>query len=272
MSDVSIADALRGKVPVGETVTVKGWVRTRRDSKGGFSFVAVNDGSCFDAHPGRRAEHAAELRDARSCTSPPAARSSPPARSCSRRARARRSRSRRREVKVVGWVDDPDTYPISPKQHTFEYLREVAHLRPRTNTFGAVTRVRHTLSMAIHRFFHEHGFFWIHTPIITTSDAEGAGADVPRQHARPRQPAAHAGGEGRLTRRTSSASRRSLTVSGQLNVETYCLAMSKVYTFGPTFRAENSHHAAAPGRVLDDRAGDRLRRPRRPTRTWPRRS
>ncbi len=78
-------------------------------------------------------------------------------------------------VEVVGWVDDPETYPLAPKQHSFEYLREVAHLRPRTNTFGAVTRVRHTLSMAIHRFFDEQGFFWVHTPIITANDAEGAG-------------------------------------------------------------------------------------------------
>src|SRR6476659_4736989 len=80
------------------------------------------------------------------------------------------------DVNVVGWVDDPDHYPIQPKPHTMEFLREVAHLRPRTNTFGAITRVRHCLSMAIHRFFHEHGFFWVHTPIITASDCEGAGA------------------------------------------------------------------------------------------------
>src|SRR5499433_4388798 len=78
-------------------------------------------------------------------------------------------------IKVVGWVDDPDTYPIQPKPHTLEFLREVAHLRPRTNVIGAVTRVRHTLAQAVHRFFHERGFFWIHTPIITASDAEGAG-------------------------------------------------------------------------------------------------
>ena len=76
---------------------------------------------------------------------------------------------------IVGWVDDPDTYPVSAKRHTFEYLREVAHLRPRTNTFGAIARVRHCLAMAVHRFFHERGFYWVHTPIITASDAEGAG-------------------------------------------------------------------------------------------------
>jgi asparaginyl-tRNA synthetase len=137
-------------------------------------------------------------------------------------------------------VDDPDTYPIQPKQHTFEYLREVAHLRPRTNTFGAVARVRHTLAMAIHRFFHERGFYWIHTPIITAQRRRGRGRDVPRLHAGPGQPAAHAGRRGRLL---AGLLRRQafLTVSGQLNVEAYCLALSKVYTFGPTFRAENSN-------------------------------
>ena len=143
-------------------------------------------------------------------------------------------------VEVVGWVEDPDTYPVSAKRHTFEYLRTVAHLRPRTNTFGAVARVRDCLSMAVHRFFHEHGFFWIHTPIITASDAEGAGAmfrvstldlaNPPRDE--------HGGVDFSADFFGKPAS---LTVSGQLNVETYCLALSRVYTFGPTFRAENSN-------------------------------
>ena len=137
-------------------------------------------------------------------------------------------------VEVVGWVDDPETYPVAPKQHSFEYLREVAHLRPRTNTFGAVTRVRHCLSMAIHRFFDEQGFFWVHTPIITANDAEGAGEmfrvstlDVANRDF----------ADDFFGRETH------LTVSGQLNVEAYCLALSRVYTFGPTFRAENSNTA-----------------------------
>jgi asparaginyl-tRNA synthetase len=144
------------------------------------------------------------------------------------------------DLRVVGWVDDPETYPIQPKAHSFEYLREVAHLRPRTNTFGAVTRVRHTLAMAVHRFFHEHGFYWIHTPIITTSDAEGAGEmfrvstlDLANP---PRTPQGEVDwAEDFFGRQTS------LTVYGQLNVEAYCLALSRVYTFGPTFRAENSN-------------------------------
>lgn len=143
-------------------------------------------------------------------------------------------------VEVTGWVEDPLTYPMQPKQHSLEYLREFAHLRPRTNLFGAVTRIRHCLSMAVHRFFHERGFYWISTPIITTSDAEGAGqmfrvstldvANLPRD------------GKGNVDfSRDFFGKETFLTVSGQLNVEAYCLALSKVYTFGPTFRAENSN-------------------------------
>lgn len=145
-----------------------------------------------------------------------------------------------RAVVVVGWVDDPETYPIQPKRHTMEYLREVAHLRPRTNVIGAMTRVRHSLAQAVHRFFHERGFYWIHTPIVTASDAEGAGEmfrvstlDAANP---PRLP------DGSVNFAEDFFGREShLTVSGQLNVECYCLAMSKVYTFGPTFRAENSN-------------------------------
>ena len=143
-------------------------------------------------------------------------------------------------VEVVGWVDDPETYPIAKKRHTFEYLRTQAHLRPRTNTFGAITRVRTTLANAIHNYFHDNGFHWINTPIITGSDCEGAGelfrvstldmANLPRTDA----------GRGGL-RQDFFAGESFLTVSGQLEVESYCLAMSKVYTFGPTFRAENSN-------------------------------
>jgi asparaginyl-tRNA synthetase len=143
-------------------------------------------------------------------------------------------------IKVIGWVDDPDTYPIQPKPHTMEFLREVAHLRPRTNVMGAVTRMRHTLAQAIHRFFDERGFLWVNTPIITSSDAEGAGelfrvstldaANLPRTS------------EGRVDWAQDFFGREAfLTVSGQLNVEAYCLALTRVYTFGPTFRAENSN-------------------------------
>ena len=144
---------------------------------------------------------------------------------------------------MIGWVDDPDTYPIQPKPHTLEYLREVAHLRPRTNVIGAATRVRHSLAAAIHRFFDEHGFFWVNTPIITGSDAEGAGAlfrvstlDLANL---PRTP------EGKVDFAQDFFGREAfLTVSGQLNIEAYCLALTKVYTFGPTFRARTRTPAA----------------------------
>src|SRR5262249_19052367 len=143
-------------------------------------------------------------------------------------------------IKVIGWVEDPDTYPIQPKPHTLEYLREVAHLRPRTNVIGAATRMRHTLAQAIHRFFDDNGFFWVNTPIITSSDAEGAGAlfrvstlDLTNL---PRTP------QGNVDFAHDSFARTGfLTVSGQLNVEADSLALTKVYTFGPTFRAENSN-------------------------------
>jgi asparaginyl-tRNA synthetase len=237
-ADVPIVDLLRSKVPVGETVTIKGWVRTRRDSKGGFSFVNINDGSCFDGiqvvAPNTLVNYANEVMHLTA--------------GCSVIATGVVAQSQGKgqtveiqgtQVQVIGWVENPDTYPVSPKQHTFEYLREVAHLRPRTNTFGAVARVRHTLSMAIHRFFHENGFFWIHTPIITANDAEGAGAmfrvstldaaNLPRTT------------DGKVDfAQDFFGKQASLTVSGQLNVETYAMALSKVYTFGPTFRAERS--------------------------------
>jgi asparaginyl-tRNA synthetase len=230
-----IADVLGGRVPVGAPVTVEGWVRTRRDSKsgGGLSFIAVHDGSCFDPiQVVARASLANYDSDVLRITT-----------GCSVVATGTLVESKGAgqaveiqagAVHVVGWVDDPETYPLAPKQHSFEYLREVAHLRARTNTFGAVTRVRHCLAMAVHRFFDERGFFWVHTPIITANDAEGAGAmfrvsTLDRVNGRP-DPSDDFFGRDTY-----------LTVSGQLNVEAYCLAMSRVYTFGPTFRAENSN-------------------------------
>src|SRR5215207_4398633 len=159
MPNVSIADALAGRGSVGEEVTVKGWARTRRDSKGGFSFITINDGSCFDSiqvvAPATLPNYTNEVMHLTA--------------GCSVIATGQLVRSQGKgqafemqgsSVRVVGMVDDPDHYPISPKHHSYEYLRDVAHLRSRTNTFGAITRVRHALSMAIHRFFHENGFYW----------------------------------------------------------------------------------------------------------------
>ncbi len=239
MAEVSVRDLLAGTVPVGNDVTLKGWVRTRRDSKQGFSFINLHDGSCFDAIqvvadeslPGYEKEI---LHLTTGCAIVAAGEL------VESKGRGQSVEVQANSIEVLGWVDDPDTYPVSAKRHTFEHLREVAHLRPRTNTIGAVARLRDSLAQAIHRYMSDNGFVWIHTPIITTSDCEGAGelfristldfANIPRDDQnRPDFSADFFGSEAFLT------------VSGQLNVECYCLALSKVYTFGPTFRAENSN-------------------------------
>jgi asparaginyl-tRNA synthetase len=236
---VSIKQALSGTVPAGSTVTVRGWVRTRRDSKAGLSFVNVSDGSCFDpiqvVAQATLPNYAEEIARLTAGCSVIAEGELVPSQGKGQSFEIQASR-----IEVVGWVDDPETYPIQPKQHSLEFLREVAHLRPRTNLFGAVARVRHTIASAIHRYFDQNGFFWVNTPIITTSDAEGAGQlfrvstlDLMNL---PKTPT------GAIDFHKDFFGRDAfLTVSGQLNVEGYCLALSKVYTFGPTFRAENSN-------------------------------
>jgi asparaginyl-tRNA synthetase len=234
-----IARVLSGGESVGSRITVEGWVRTRRDSKAGLSFLAIHDGSCFEPLQVVAPQELANYQsDVLRITSGCAVRAT--GELVASQGKGQSVELRAEMIVVVGWVDDPDHYPMQPKRHTMEYLREVAHLRPRTNVIGAVTRVRHTLAQAVHRFFHEHGFFWIHTPIITASDAEGAGQMFRVSTLDACNPPLVPDGRvdwdkdffGRETR---------LTVSGQLNVECYCLAMSKVYTFGPTFRAENSN-------------------------------
>jgi asparaginyl-tRNA synthetase len=239
MTILSCANILGGQGAQDAPVTLKGWVRTRRDSKAGISFVHVSDGSCFHpvqvVAPNTLANYASEVQRLTAGCAVEATGmivASP--------AKGQPFEMQASAIKVVGWVEDPDTYPIQPKPHTMEYLREVAHLRPRTNVIGAVTRVRHTVAQAIHRFFSDDGFVWVNTPIITASDAEGAGelfrvstldlANLPRTQ------------EGKVDFAQDFFGREAfLTVSGQLNVETYCMALSKVYTFGPTFRAENSN-------------------------------
>jgi len=146
------------------------------------------------------------------------------------------------EVIIHGLVDDPESYPISKKQHSFEYLRGVAHLRPRTNTFGAMTRVRHALSAQVHEFFDRNGFFWVNTPIITASDCEGAG-DMFRVSTLDMIHRDQDGGPSQADpfKQDFFGSEAFLTVSGQLNLESFACSMGKVYTFGPTFRAENSN-------------------------------
>jgi asparaginyl-tRNA synthetase len=239
MKATSISGLLAGRVALGADIEVRGWVRSKRDSRAGISFVEVHDGSCFASIqavvPAELPNYQDEvLRITTGC----AVIVSGTLVASEGKGQAVEIRAAR--VEVAGWVDDPETYPIAKKRHSFEYLRSVAHLRPRTNTFGAITRVRTTLANAIHNYFHDRGFHWINTPIITASDCEGAGqmfrvstldmANLPRD------------GGGAVDFAADFFGRESfLTVSGQLNVEAYCLAMSKVYTFGPTFRAENSH-------------------------------
>ena len=222
-----------------EPVVVEGWLRSRRDSKAGISFLAINDGSCFDSIqavvPNTLDNYQSEVLHAGA--------------GCSVRITGQLVASQGQGqsvevaasgVEIIGWVDDPESYPIAKKRHSFEYLRSVAHLRPRTNAFGAITRVRSTLANAIHNYFFERDFQWVNTPIITASDCEGAGEmfrvsnldlnNLPKQQ------------DGSINYAEDFFGREAfLTVSGQLNAEAYCLAMSKVYTFGPTFRAENSN-------------------------------
>jgi asparaginyl-tRNA synthetase len=239
MTSLSVREILGGRAPAEEPVTVRGWVRTRRDSKAGLSFVHVSDGSSFHpvqvVAPASLENYGAEVQRLTAGCSVEATGTIVPS-----PAKGQPFEMQAQSIRVIGWVEDPDTYPIQPKPHTMEFLREVAHLRPRTNVIGAASRVRHTLAMAIHRFFNEDGFLWVNTPIITASDAEGAGelfrvstldlANLPRTP------------DNRVDFAQDFFGREAfLTVSGQLNVETYCMALSKVYTFGPTFRAENSN-------------------------------
>ncbi|MDZ7904107.1 MAG: asparagine--tRNA ligase [Rheinheimera sp.] len=239
MTHAVIKDVLAGRYAVGEHITIKGWIRTRRDSKAGISFLAVHDGSCFDAlqavAPAELNNYEDEIK--RLTTACSVVVSGVVARS---EGQGQSFELQAQQVEVLGFVENPDTYPMAPKRHSMEYLREQAHLRARTNMVGAITRVRHCLAQAIHRFFHEQGFYWISTPIITGADCEGAGEmfrvstldleNLPRND------------QGKVDYKQDFFGKETfLTVSGQLNVETYACALSKVYTFGPTFRAENSN-------------------------------
>lgn len=239
MSLSSTKEILQGKIAVGQKVTLAGWIRTRRDSKAGFSFLAVNDGSGFDnvqvIAPNSLENY---QNDVLKLTT-----------GCSVVVDGTLQESQGQgqdyevladKVFVTGFVEDPDTYPMSAKRHSVEYLREYAHLRPRSNLMGAVMRIRNTLAYAIHSFFQENGFMWVATPLITASDCEGAGEmftvtnfdlnNLPKDD------------KGQTDFNQDFFGKHTyLTVSGQLNAETYACAFSKVYTFGPTFRAENSN-------------------------------
>jgi asparaginyl-tRNA synthetase len=236
MADITVVRARRPEA-VGQRVRVNGWVRTRRDSKAGFSFLELNDGSCLGnlqviagaALPNYESQ-VKRLTAGCSLTVEGELRTSV--------GQGQATELHAEQIVVHGWAD-PESFPLQKKRHSFEKLREWAHLRPRTNTFGAVTRVRNQVAMSIHAFFQEEGFLYVHTPIITASDCEGAGQlfrvttlnldDIPRK-------------DGGIDFTCDFFDRPSyLTVSGQLEAEIFATALGKVYTFGPTFRAENSN-------------------------------
>ena len=229
--------AARQPQAIGRSARVQGWIRTRRDSKGGFSFLEINDGSCLSnlqvIAEARLPNYETEVRKLTAGCSV-TVEGEIKASGGSGQATELLART----VTVHGWAD-PEAYPLQKKRHSFEKLREWAHLRPRTNTFGAVARVRNCVCRSIHNFFQEDGFLYVHTPVITASDCEGAGAmfrvttldleQLPRK-------------EGKVDYTLDFFDRPSfLTVSGQLEAEIFATAMGKVYTFGPTFRAENSN-------------------------------
>ena len=228
---------LREPAAIGRDVRLQGWIRTRRDSKGGFSFLELNDGTSQAniqiVADGKLVNYESDIRRLSagcSVTVEGQVRQSP--------AKGQPTEVHASRIVVHGWAD-PEAYPLQKKNHSWEFLRSIAHLRPRTNTFGAIARLRNQVSRSIHNFFQDQGFLYVHSPIITASDCEGAGemfkvttldlAKLARQNApvdfshdffhRPAY----------------------LTVSGQLNGEIFACALGKVYTFGPTFRAENSN-------------------------------
>ncbi|MGI9516729.1 MAG: asparagine--tRNA ligase [Pirellulaceae bacterium] len=223
---------------IGQKIRLMGWVRTRRDSKAGFSFIEVNDGSCLG---NIQVIAPADLENYESIIKSLTA-------GCSIQVvgevkesggRGQSTEILAESVELLGGAD-PDEYPLQKKRHSLEKLREWAHLRPRTNTIGAVARVRNSICYSIHQFFQEEGFLYVHTPIITTSDCEGAGemfqvTTMDLDHV----------GKNKIEKLNYGFDffdrPAFLTVSGQLEAETYACALGKVYTFGPTFRAENSN-------------------------------
>ena len=221
----------------GSEVTIMGWIKTKRDSKGGFSFLEINDGSTIkniqvlaDADLANYTEEILKLTAGCSVAVKGVLVESP--------GKGQKVEIKATEIKILGW-SDPETYPLQKKRHSFEYLRTIAHLRPRTNTFGAMARVRNAMSYAIHKFFNERGFIYLHTPIISGSDCEGAG-DI--FNVTTLDFLSHKDKDSEIDFNEDFFGKQaSLTVSGQLEAEVYALALGDVYTFGPTFRAENSN-------------------------------
>ncbi len=236
MQTMNVAEARRADA-AGKSVLLRGWIRTRRDSKGGFSFLDLNDGSSIgniqiiaEASLSNYEDEIKRLSVGCSVTVEGEVKASP--------AKGQATEVQARKIVVHGWAD-PETYPLQKKRHSFEFLRTLAHLRPRTNTFGAIARVRNCICRSIHGFFQEEGFLYVHAPIITASDCEGAGemfkVTTLNLGQVPKTPSG--------VDYTSDFFGRPayLTVSGQLQAEIFACSLGKVYTFGPTFRAENSN-------------------------------
>ncbi len=249
MQKMSVSDARQASA-VGKEIKLQGWVRTRRDSKGGFSFIELNDGSCQGnvqiLADGKLANYETvikKLNVGASLSIIGNVVASP--------AKGQATEVQATEVTLLGEAN-PETYPLQKKGTSFEFLRTIAHLRPRTNTFGAIARVRNQVCSSIHQFYQEQGFLYIHPPIITASDCEGAGElfkvttlDLEKVPHAPLSSGRGAGGEGHPSSVDYSkdffGKPAFLTVSGQLQAEAFACSLGKVYTFGPTFRAENSN-------------------------------
>jgi len=236
MQTMSVAEARRADA-AGKSVLLRGWIRTRRDSKGGFSFLELNDGSSIgniqiiaEGSLSNYEDEIKRLSAGCSVTVEGEVKASP--------AKGQATEVQARKIVVHGWAD-PETYPLQKKRHSFEFLRTLAHLRPRTNTFGAIARVRNCICRSIHGFFQEEGFLYVHAPIITASDCEGAGemfkVTTLNLGQVPKTPSG-------VDYTPDFFGRPAyLTVSGQLQAEIFACSLGKVYTFGPTFRAENSN-------------------------------
>jgi asparaginyl-tRNA synthetase len=229
---------LLNTAPVDSEATVAGWLRTRRDSKGGFSFLELNDGSCFAnlqiVAPGELPNYSDEVQKLH-----PGAAIRVTGKVVASPGAGQAVEIQATNVQVLGFCN-PEEYPLGKQRISFERLRELAHMRARTNTFGAVTRVRNVLSRATHDFFQKRGFYYLNTPIVTGSDCEGAGQMFRVTTLPPTNPPLNDQGEVDFHRDFFSRE-TCLTVSGQLEAETYACALGAVYTFGPTFRAENSN-------------------------------
>ena len=229
----SVKSILSGSIPINSDAQIEGWLRSIRVSKGGFSFLSVHDGSCFEPIQVVANRDLPNYEKLTKLTTGAAV--SVMGTLVESQGKGQAVEIQASEVACVGDIDDPEAYPIAKKRHTFEYLRSVAHLRPRTNTFGAISRLRHQVALSVHQYFSERGFVWVNTPIITASDCEGAGelfrvSTLDLVNRKRNDYSEDFFGEETY-----------LAVSGQLNVEAFCLALKNVYTFGPTFRAENSN-------------------------------